>query len=739
MLSRWVHFPVATCDLPLDAQLAITVLELAGPDAERIVGGCTLPLFDGQASLRRGRQRLRVVPGVAADGCSPSTTLGAPKDNDECARLHKVQKRRDHGDIAQVDWLDRRVDTRIAEMHDACRANSSELLLYVDLPTFVMPVVYAEDDRQPVRRPGEPLESVIEPRMFTIYDPEAAHENVFEAKHRRLVRSHRAGFADRERKPTAAVRDALMEILRYPPTRTLTTTEMDLVWTYRFFLTRDPRGLTKFLKSVVWEDADEARQATEELLPLWTAPDVSDTLELLGPTFRDARVRAYAVRLLSRADTSELTLYLLQLVQALRFDTAATDSDGDSPAPKSGLKELLFERSTMDENVGTMLFWYIRAECDGSTANELFQGIERELWSHLEHSGSPLAETLPRQLQLVDTLSKYCRALRLSRDARPRKIERLRSILADRGAGLRAIDPPLPLPLDPSVRVSGAIPESSSVFKSNLFPLRIVFAHEHNTYTVIVKNGDDMRQDQLVLQLFALMDCLLRNENIDLRITPYRVLAAGSQDGMVQFVPSMSIAAIMSEYSGGLLGYMRAHYPKANSPASFDVDPVVLDTFVRSCAGYCVITYLLGVGDRHLDNLLLAPDGHFFHVDFSYLFGRDPKPFPPPVKVCSEMVTAMGGNTSVHYERFKKLCFIAFACLRKNANLILNLISLMVDASIPDIRAEPDKVMLLVQEKFMLDESEERAVAHFEDLLNETSYISSMFDRLHNMAQYFRQ
>ena len=43
-------------------------------------------------------------------------------------------------------------------------------------------------------------------------------------------------------------------------------------------------------------------------------------LELLGPNYVNPLVRKYAVVRLKQASDSELELYLLQLVQALRFE-----------------------------------------------------------------------------------------------------------------------------------------------------------------------------------------------------------------------------------------------------------------------------------------------------------------------------------------------------------------------------------------------------------------------------------
>lgn len=140
-----------------------------------------------------------------------------------------------------------------------------------------------------------------------------------------------------------------------------------------------------------------------------------------------------------------------------------------------------------------------------------------------------------------------------------------------------------------------------------------------------------------------------------------------------------------------------------------------------------MVTYLHELPPRH---------ANCSTVDFGYILGRDPKPLAPPVKVCKEMYDAMGGVQSVHYTRFKNFCFTAFSILRKSANLILNLVTLMVDANIPHIKHRDVHEQVLG--KFCLDLTEEQAIEHFEKLLNDISPITVVLDRMHDWAQYWR-
>ena len=61
---------------------------------------------------------------------------------------------------------------------------------------------------------------------------------------------------------------------------------------------------------------------------------------------------------------------------------------------------------------------------------------------------------------------------------------------------------PLKLPLDPDVTVCGVVPAEATLFKSSLMPARITFVTDDNKqYVAIFKHGDDLRQDQLILQV----------------------------------------------------------------------------------------------------------------------------------------------------------------------------------------------------------------------------------------------
>jgi phosphatidylinositol 3-kinase len=102
------------------------------------------------------------------------------------------------------------------------------------------------------------------------------------------------------------------------------------------------------------------------------------------------------------------------------------------------------------------------------------------------------------------------------------------------------------------------------------------------------------------------------------------------------------------------------------------------------------------------------------------------------------MIDCLGGPSSAHYSRWKNFCFNAFISLRKSSNLILNLVALMVDSNVRDIQREPDRAMQRVQDRFCLHMKDAEAIRHLDSMLSEGSFISTLVDRAHDLAQMMR-
>lgn len=225
----------------------------------------------------------------------------------------------------------------------------------------------------------------------------------------------------------------------------------------------------------------------------------------------------------------------------------------------------------------------------------------------------------------------------------------------------------------------------------------------------------------------------------------------------------------LDKVKSDILGYFRQFPENIDPEAPFGIRRDVMTTYVKSCAGYCVITYILMVGDRHFDNILirvrarrrtekkgeggegegvelssfsleLQRTGHLFHIDFGYIFGKDPKPLPPPMKITKQMIDGMGGPESSYYENFLQYCCQAYNIIRKNANLFLNLLNLMRDANIPDMEPDPDRVIDKVRENFQLQMDDEAAEKEFLKVLDDS--VAALFphisDFIHTIATRLR-
>jgi phosphatidylinositol 3-kinase len=223
---------------------------------------------------------------------------------------------------------------------------------------------------------------------------------------------------------------------------------------------------------------------------------------------------------------------------------------------------------------------------------------------------------------------------------------------------------------------------------------------------------------------------------MDLQITRYRVLPTAVDDGLIQFIPHASPLSYILRDHGSIIQYLEAH---ANTSKQ-DGMSNILNNYIRSCAGYVVFTHILGIGDRHNDNIMVTTEGRLFHIDFGYFLGRDPKFSVAPLYLSRTLVDAMGGPDSDGYSRFVQLSCEAFNILRKSAGLLLSVIHVMASSSIPDIRSDPETAMLKVQDKLWLNLSDEDAASAFKSTLvaAQNAVLPRIAEVQHRVAQGWR-
>eukprot|EP00475_Leptophrys_vorax_P037150 TRINITY_DN636_c0_g1_i1.p1 TRINITY_DN636_c0_g1~~TRINITY_DN636_c0_g1_i1.p1 ORF type:complete len:1055 (+),score=263.00 TRINITY_DN636_c0_g1_i1:97-3261(+) len=493
--------------------------------------------------------------------------------------------------------------------------------------------------------------------------------------------------------------------------------EKQVLWGARRSLMDNPNVLPKLLTAVDWSDANQANEARCLMFDWAKFTKPVDALQLLDAQFIDPFVRKFAVDCLANVSDSELSDLLLELVQCLKYE----------PQNWSYLGNFLVDRAIRNPyQVGHFLFWNLKAELHNPDYCERFALIiEEYLVQNARHAKELHIQNIYVQkfLEVADLITKYKHVDKRDKafcmSALKEELQLLNRTFPDK----------YQIPLNPRWQASSIIVEECKYMSSKKLPLWLVFENadeEGEKMLVIFKSGDDLRQDMLTLQFIKTMDKLWLKEGLDMRMKPYTCVATGVNPenegvGMIEIVvKSATISRIQIEEGGGAMGALRLNplddYIKKHNTTESSYDQAV-QNFIRSCAGYCVATFVLGIGDRHNDNIMMTQSGHLFHIDFGHFLGNFKSKFGFKREralfvFTPEMAHVMGGMKSDTYREFEKLCCDAFNVLRKYSPLLMNLFQLMQCAGMPELTSEEDIDYL--RERLCLEDNEEGAAKKFQ-------------------------
>lgn len=258
--------------------------------------------------------------------------------------------------------------------------------------------------------------------------------------------------------------------------------------------------------------------------------------------------------------------------------------------------------------IGHFLFWHLKSEyLDKLELNRYY--LERfglYLEEYLLFAPIGVAREILIQCNLCRVLSAINSKLRLEKKIKKTAPAKIKEMLRE---DLRKLNQHLPntfcLPINPRWRCTEVVVDECKTMSSAQMPLWLSLKNVDDSFdqhTIIMfKTGDDLRQDILTLQVLRVMDKIWLDRGLNLRLLPYNVVSTGDGQGMVEIVVnSRTTTHIHTHYGGGPqkgarditthLKYLSAMNTNASNLRK------ARDIYSRSCAGYCIASYVLGLG-----------------------------------------------------------------------------------------------------------------------------------------------
>ena len=479
---------------------------------------------------------------------------------------------------------------------------------------------------------------------------------------------------------------SLIKILKKDPLEKLKEEDIKAILICRDYFSTIPSALELFLRAINWCNPLEVNIA-HNYLKKWTKIDGEDALSLLDARFPDTKVREYAINRLRDFPDEMIDNLMLMLCQCLLYENFLINP----------LSDFLIERSLLNPKlIGNSFIWFNRVNMKNPLFEEKLSAYILQL---LMISGNSF---------LQDTFNtiKFNYYLELFTYASKKESTKNKMRVGSKNKGDKKENPFLSyynkaiigkkkqLPMDPSY-MCYKLTDNMTILTIDTTQSLLTFKTGKNEESlerkIMLRIGNDLRQDVLAIQMLRIMDKLWLDNNLDLKLITFKICPTEIYAGYIEFVYFSELYKIQN--SSGVIGVLDKEVIIKFLRGSVTDDPDndtydnKIDNFVKSLAGYCVATCVLGVTERSFRNVMIKNNGIFLHINLGHLLGHFKYKCGIKTERSLFLLSPEMANVYICENKediFKKCCVKAFNILRHNASKIINPFIIMSAAGLPE-------------------------------------------------------